>query len=70
MKIKSILEEPNIRHLADGVKQVIVDNGNQYEWEQLKNNHGYNVRFLTEIVSEMMDMGEIYEPCLGFLSVV
>jgi len=70
LKVKSILEEPNIRNLADQVKQVIIDKGNEYEWEKLRRDHGYNARFLTEIVSEMMNQGEIYEPALGYLSVV
>lgn len=69
MKMKSILEEPNIKCLADNVKNIILENKNEYSWEELRSNHGFNPNFLQEIVSEMMNIGEIYEPVLGVLSV-
>lgn len=69
MYVKSILDEPNIKCLAENVKNIILENKNEYSWNDLKSKHGFNPNFLQEIVSEMMNVGEIYEPVLGVLSV-
>lgn len=70
MKINSILDDPDIRQSADELKKIILEHGNEYPWEDLSTKHGYDLDILGKVVSVMLDVGELYEPVIGYLGVI
>lgn len=70
MKVKSILEMPEIRKEAEEIKKIIRKNSNEYAWNDLRTKHGFDATPLSEVVSAMLNEGELYEPALGYLGVV
>lgn len=65
----SFLDDPGIRPELELLKNIILRNGNQYPWIQLRDDHGFDVRILEEVTSKMLEKGELFEPRDGILSV-